>query len=138
MASKDVIFWKDAIKEEMESIMSNHTWEIVDLPPASKPIGCKWVFRRKYHTDGTLHTYKARLVPKGFRQKEGIDYFDTYAPVVRITSVRNMFSLASIYDLHVHQMDVKTAFLNGDLDEEVYMEQPERFVLPRNEHNVIN
>ena len=108
----------------------------MDLPPGSRPIGCKWVFRRKYHTDGSLQTFKARLVAKGFKQKEGIDYFDTYAPVARITSIRILFALASIYDLYVHQMDVKTAFLNGDLDEEVYMEQPEGFVLPGNEHKV--
>ena len=67
MASRDTSFWNDAIKDEMDSIMSNHTWELVNLPPASKPIGCKWLFRKKYHTDGTLHTYKARLVAKGFR-----------------------------------------------------------------------
>ena len=73
---------------------------------------------------------------KGFRQKEGVDYFDTYAPVARITSIKLLFALASIYDLCVHQMDVKTAFLNGDLDEEVWMEQPEGFVLPGNEHKV--
>ena len=125
MASRDASFWKDAIQDEMDSILSNHTWKLVDLPTASKPIGCKWVFRKKYHTDGTLHSYKARLVAKGFRQKEGIDYFDTYAPVARITSIRIIFAIASIYNLHVHQMDVKTAFLNGDLNEEVYMEQPE-------------
>jgi Fe2+ transport system protein FeoA len=136
MTSRDNIFWKDAIKDEMDSIMSNNTWELVDLPPGSKPIGCKWVFRRKYNTDGSLNTFKARLVAKGYRQKEGIDYFDTYAPVARITSIRILFALASIYDLHVHQMDVKTAFLNGDLDEEVYMEQPEGFILPGNEHKV--
>ena len=122
MASRDACFWKDAIQDEMDSILSNHTWELVDLPPASKPIGCKWVFRKKYHIDGTLHSYKARLVAKGFRQKEGIDYCDTYAPVARITSIRIIFALASIYNLHVHQIDVKTAFLNGDLNEEVYME----------------
>ena len=110
MASRDVSFWKDSIQDEMDSILSNHTWELVDLPPASKPIGCKWVFRKKYHTDGTLHSYKARLVAKGFQQKEGIDYFDTYAPVARITSIRIIFSLASIYNLHVHQMDVNCIF----------------------------
>ena len=136
MSSRDSIFWKDAINEEMDSIMFNHTWEIVDLPPGSKAIGCKWVFRKKYHTDGTLNTFKARLVAKGYRQKEGIDYFDTYAPVARITSIRILFALASIHDLYVHQMDVKTTFLNGDLNEEVYMEQPEGFVIPGNEHKV--
>ena len=136
MASRDSAFWKDAIQDEMDSIMSNHTWELVDLPHGSKPIGCKWVFKRKYNSDGTLNTYKARLVAKGFRQKEGIDYFDTYAPVARITTIRVLFALASLHNLYVHQMDVKTAFLNGDLDEEIYMEQPEGFVLTRNEHKV--
>ena len=92
------------------------------MPPESKPIGCKWMFRRKYNSDGTLNTYKARLVAKGFRQKEGIDYFDTYALVARITTIRVLFALASLDNLYVHQMDVKTTFLNGDLDEEIYME----------------
>ena len=136
MSSRDAAFWKEAINDEMDSIMSNHTWKLVDLPSGSKPIGCKWVFRMKYYTDGTLHTFKARLVAKGFRQKEGIDYFDTYALVARITSIRILFALASIHDIYVHQMDVKTAFLNGDLDEEVYMEQPEGFILLGNEHKV--
>ena len=130
MASRDVAFWKEAVNDEMDSILSNNTWMLVNLPPGSKPIGCKWVFRRKYNTDGSIQTFKARLVAKGFRQKEGIDYFDTYAPVARISSIRVIFALASIHNLIVHQMDVKTAFLNGDLDEEVYMEQPEGFVLP--------
>ncbi|RVW29758.1 Retrovirus-related Pol polyprotein from transposon TNT 1-94 [Vitis vinifera] len=125
MASRDVAFWKEAINDEMDSILSNQTWELVDLPSGSKPIGCKWVFRRKYHTDGMIQTFKARLVAKGFKQREGIDYFDTYAPVARTTSIRILFALASIHNLSVHQMDVKMAFLNGDLNEEVYMEQPE-------------
>jgi len=76
------------------------------------------------------------LVAKGFKQKEGIDYFDTYAPVARITSIRVLMALASIFDLYVHQMDVKTAFLNGNLEEEVYMEQPEGFVMSGNERKV--
>ena len=106
------------------------------MPHGSKPIGCKWVFRKKYNTNGSLQTFKAKLVAKGFKQKEGIDYFDTYAPVARITSIRVLMALASIFDLYVHQMDVKTAFLNGDLDEEVYMEQPEGFVMSGNEKKV--
>ena len=137
MASRDSAFWKDAIQDEMDSIMSN-TWEIVDLPKGSRPIGCKWVFRKKYHSDGTLNTYKARLVAKGFRQREGIDYFDTYAPVVRTTTIRVLFALASLYNLNVHQMDVKKTFLNGDLNEEVYTKQLEGFVLPRYEHKVVD
>ncbi|RVW49668.1 Retrovirus-related Pol polyprotein from transposon TNT 1-94 [Vitis vinifera] len=137
MTSRDVAFWKEAINDEMDSIMSNQTWELVNLPPGSKPIGCKWVFRRKYHTDGMIQTFKARLVAKGFKQREGIDYFDTYAPVARTTSIRILFVLTSIHNLFVHQMDVKTAFLNGDLNEEVYMEQPEGFVLLGNENKVL-
>ena len=79
-------------------------------------IGCKWAFRRKYRIDGTIQTFKIRLVAKGFRQREGIDYFDTYAPVARIASICVLIALASIYKLVVHQMDVKTTFLNGVLD----------------------
>ena len=136
MKSRDASFWREAINDEMDSLLSNNTWILVDLPPGSKPIGCKWVFRKKYATDGSVQTFKARLVAKGFRQKEGIDYFDTYAPVARITSIRVLLALASMFDLCVHQMDVKTAFLNGDLNEEVYMDQPEGFVLPGNEKKV--
>ena len=94
------------------------------------------MFRTKYNSDGTLNTYKARLVAKGFWQKEEIDYFDTYAPVLRITTIRVLFVLASLHNLYVHQMDVKTAFLNGDLDEEIYVEQSEGFLPTKNEHKI--
>ena len=136
MSSRDVAFWKEAINDEMDSLISNNTLIIIDLPPSSKPIGCKWVFRRQYNTDGSLQAFKARLLAKGFKQKEGINYFDAYAPVARITSIRVLLALASLYNLFVHQMDVKTTFLNGELDEEVYMEKPEGFVLPGNEKKV--
>ena len=86
--------------------------------------------------DGTIDKYKARLVVKGFRQKEGLDYFDTYSPVTRITSIRLLIALAAVYDLQIHQMDVKTAFLNGELEEEIYMEQPEGFIVPGQENKV--
>ena len=110
LASRDSAFWQEAVNDEIDSIMSNNTWILVDLPPGSKPIKNKWVFRRKFNFDGSIQTFKARLVAKGFAQKKGLDYFDTYAPVARITSIRILFALASINKLHVHQMDVKTAF----------------------------
>ena len=84
MASRDAAFWREAVNDEMDSILSNNNWVLVDLPPGSNTIGCKWVFRRIYKINGTIQTFKARLVAKGFRQREGIDYFDTYAPIARI------------------------------------------------------
>nr|GFA04975.1 hypothetical protein [Tanacetum cinerariifolium] len=100
-----------------------------------KQLGCRWAFRIQYHTDGSIQTFKARLVIQSFSQRQGVDYFDTDAPVARITSIRVLFALA-FYNLPIHQMDVKTAFLNGDLDKEVYMQQPEGFVLPGHENKV--
>ncbi|GAU36564.1 hypothetical protein TSUD_277700 [Trifolium subterraneum] len=134
--SRDSIFWKEAIDEEIGSIMENNTWVLSDLPPGCKPLGCKWIFKKKMKVDGTIEKFKARLVIQGFRQKEGIDYFDTHAPVARITTIRLLIALAAIHNLVIHQMNVKTAFLNGDLEEEVYMKQPEGFVMPGNEHKV--
>ena len=136
MKSQDSAFWKEAIQDEMDSIMGNKTWKLVDLPPGSKSIGCKWIFKKKMKVDGTIDKFKARLVAKGFTQKEGIDYFDTYAPVARIATIRLLIALASIHNLIIHQMDVKTAFLNGELEEEVYMQQPEGFVVPGQENKV--
>ena len=136
MASRDVAFWKEAIQSEIDSIMHNDTWELTDLPPGCKALGCKWILKRKMKVDGSIDKYKARLVIQGFRQKEGIDFFDTYAPVARISTIRLLLALAAIHDLVIHQMDVKTAFLNGDLDEEIYMKQPEGFVMPGHESKV--
>ncbi|KAL0344848.1 UNVERIFIED_CONTAM: Retrovirus-related Pol polyprotein from transposon TNT 1-94 [Sesamum radiatum] len=130
LSSPEAPFWKEAINSEIESIMQNHTWELMDLPPGSTPLGCKWILKRKYKADGSIDKYKARLVAKRFKQKEGLDFFDTYSPVTRITSIRVLIAIAALYDLEIHQMDVKTAFLNGELDEEIYMEQPEGFVVP--------
>nr|GEZ00202.1 retrovirus-related Pol polyprotein from transposon TNT 1-94 [Tanacetum cinerariifolium] len=87
----------------------------VDLPPGCKPLGYKWIFKKKIKADGTIDKYKARLVIKGFRQREGLDYFDTYSPVSRITSIRMILAISALRNLEVHQMDVKTAFLNEDL-----------------------
>ncbi|GJU05972.1 zinc finger, CCHC-type containing protein [Tanacetum coccineum] len=119
MKSQDVANWKEAINDEMDSIMGNNTWVLANLPPGCKPLGCKWIFNIKLKVDRTIEKFKARLVIQGFKQKSGIDYFDTYAPVARISTIRLLIAMASIHNLIIHQMDVKTSFLNGDLDEEV-------------------
>ena len=128
MSTPEAPMWKEVVNSEIESIMQNHTRELVDLPLGSKPLGCKWIFKRKMKTDGSIDNYKARLVAKGYKQKEGLDYFDTYSPVTRITSIHMLIAIASLHTLEIHQMDVKTTFLNGDLNEEIYMDQPEGFI----------
>nr|GEV31172.1 zinc finger, CCHC-type [Tanacetum cinerariifolium] len=127
---------REAIDDEIGSIIENNTWVLSDLPHGYKPFGCKWIFKRKMKVDETINKFKARLVIQSFRQKEGIDYFDTYAPVARMTTIRLLLALAAIHNLLIHQMDVKIEFLNGGLDEEVYMKQPKGFVMPSNEHKV--
>ncbi|GJT53186.1 zinc finger, CCHC-type containing protein [Tanacetum coccineum] len=133
---EDVAFWKEAINDEMDSIMGNNTWVLVDLPPGCKPLGCKWIFKRKLKVDETIEKLKARLVIQGFKQKSRIYYFDTYALVARISTIRLLIAIASIHNLIIHQMDVKTTFLNGDLEDEVYMNQPQGFIVPSNENKV--
>ena len=136
VTSPDAVFWKEAIKSELDSIIQNHTWELVTLPPGTKLLDTKWIFKRKFKPDGSLDKFKARLVVKGFRQKKDIDYFDTFSPVARIVTIRTLFAIASIYNLVIHQMDVKTAFLNGVLEEEIYIKQPEGCIVSGQEHKV--
>lgn len=121
-ASPDADDWKEAVRNEIDSILSNGTWELTELPFGCKPVGCKWVFKKKLRPNGTIDKYKARLVAKGYTQKEDKDFFDTYSPVARMTTIRVLFSLAASYGLLIHQMDVKIVFLNGELDEEIYMD----------------
>jgi len=128
LLSPDGVFWKEAVNDEMDSLISNKIWKLVDLPASCKTIGCKWVLRKKLKPDGTIGKFRVRLVTKGFKQKADVNFFDTFSPVTRITSIRLLISIAAIYVLKIYQMDVKTGFLNGDLDEEIYMDQPERFV----------
>uniref|UniRef100_A0A2N9HLT2 Reverse transcriptase Ty1/copia-type domain-containing protein n=1 Tax=Fagus sylvatica TaxID=28930 RepID=A0A2N9HLT2_FAGSY len=116
--------WMTAMQEEMSSMDKNNVWELVDLPPGRKTIGNKWVLKVKRKADGSIDRYKARLVAKGYTQREGIDYEDTFSPVVRFASIRLILSIVAKQDLELFQMDVKTAFLNGELDEEIYMAQP--------------
>nr|AAT44242.1 putative ubiquitin carrier protein [Oryza sativa Japonica Group] len=127
--SPDADYWKEAVRSEMDSIIANGTWEVTERPYGCKPVGCKWVFKKKLKPDGTIEKYKARLIAKGYTQKEGEDFFDTYSPVARLTTIRVLLSLAASHGLLVHQMDVKTSFLNGELDEEIYMDQPDGFVV---------
>ena len=102
----------------------------MDLPPGCKTISYKWVLHIKLKPDGTIDKYKARLVAKGFKQQVDLDFFETFSPVTRVTSIRLLIAVATIHDLKIHQMDVKTIFLNRDLDEEIYMDQPRDFVEP--------
>jgi hypothetical protein len=112
-SSLDADVWKEAVQSEMDSIMSNGTWEVVDHPYGCEPVGYKWVFKKKLRPDGTIEKYKARLVAKGYTQKEEEDYFDTYSPMARLTTIRVLLFVAASHGLLVHLMDVKTTFLNG-------------------------
>ena len=123
--------WLEAMNAEMQSMRDNQVWDLVELPPDSRAIGSKWLFKRKPDMHGKIHTYKARLVAKGYTQIEGIDYEETFSPVAMIKSIRILLAIAAYYDYEIWQMDVKTAFLNGHLSEDVYMVQPEGFVDPK-------
>lgn len=125
--SKDCEKWNSGMTEEMGSHQQNGTWELVDKPANKKVIGCKWVYKLKPDISRNFR-YKARLVAKGFSQVEGIDFTEVFAPVVKHVSIRTMLSLVANYDLELEQLDVKTIFLHGTLDEEIYMSQPEGFV----------
>ena len=128
-ASSDADDWKEAVQIEMDSILFNGTWELTERPYACKPVGCKWILKKKFKPDGTIDKYKAWLVAKAYTQKEGKDFFDTYSPIARLTTIRALIFLAASYGLIIHQMDVKTPFLNRELDEEIYMDQPDGFVM---------
>ncbi|KAK9679020.1 Reverse transcriptase (RNA-dependent DNA polymerase) [Popillia japonica] len=110
--------WHAAMKEEMDALQDNNTWIMTSLPPGKRLIGCKWVYKLKTDSEGNIQRYKARLVAKGFTQRE------TFAPVVRYESIRMLLAIAASEDLEISKFDGKTAFLNGDLEEELYMEPP--------------
>jgi len=116
--------------------MTNNTWTLIPLPIGRKPVSCKWVFKIKQGTNGEVERYKARLVARGFTQTYGVDYNETFAPVTKFTSIRCILALAALEDMEIHQMDVKTTFLNGKLEEEIYMEQLQGFVHQGGEHLV--
>ncbi|XP_075095296.1 uncharacterized protein LOC142173574 [Nicotiana tabacum] len=126
--------WVVALKSEMESMYSNQVWDLVEPPTGVKLIGCKWIYKEKRGVDGKVQTFKARFVAKGFTQKEGIDYEETFSPVAMLKSIRILLSIAAHYNYEIWQMDVKTAFLNGSLDECIYMAQAVGFIKSGNKH----
>ncbi|GJT19667.1 putative RNA-directed DNA polymerase [Tanacetum coccineum] len=123
MLDPDKVIWQGAMDEEMNSMKVNEVWIEVDPPPNAKVVRSKWLFKKKTDMDGEVHTYKARLVAKGCTQTYGIDYEETFSPVADIRAIRILIAIAAYYDYEIWQMDVKTAFLNGRLDEDIYMEQ---------------
>lgn len=118
MNRADAEEWKRAMEAEIISLNANNTWTLTDLPSGHKPIDCKWVFKMKCNESKSI-IYKARLVAKGYSQREGIDYNETYSPVVKNTSIRFLLALAVKYDLRIRQLDVVTAFFHGELQEEI-------------------
>ena len=119
--------WKRALDNEHSAHVKNNTWTLTNLPEGRKAIDCRWVFKVKYKADGSVERHKARLVAKGCSQKPSLDYEETFSPVARYTSIRSLLAIANQLNLEVHQMDVSTAFLNGELEEEIYMSQPEGY-----------
>ena len=129
--------WVQAMDEEIHSIEKNNTWEITSLPKGKKSIGVKWVYKTKYQPDGQVDRLKARLVVKGYKQKPGIDYYEVFAPVARLDTIRLVIALAAQKKWQIHQMDVKSAFLNGSLEEEVFVDQPVGYVKKGHEDKVL-
>ena len=120
----------------MVSLHDNDVWDLVELPKGQKIVGSKWVFKLKRNEDGSVQRCKARLVAQGYSQEKGLNYDETFNPVVRSESIRSVIAVASKNDLKMHQLDVTTAFLNGELEEEVYVKQPKGFVVEGQEHLV--
>ncbi|GJY49196.1 retrotransposon protein, putative, ty1-copia subclass [Tanacetum coccineum] len=123
--------WVDAMNAEMQSMMDDMIWVLVDLPPNCKTIRNKYIFKKKTDMDGNVHTYKAHLIAKGYTQTYMVDYEETFSPVADIRAIRILISIAAFNDHEIWQMDVKTSFLNGYLDEDIYMVQREGFVDPK-------
>jgi hypothetical protein len=128
--------WQKAMQEDMKSLHENHTYELVELLKGKRALKNKWVFRCKIEPNRSQPQYKARLVVNGFSQKKGIDFEEIFSPVVKMSSIKVVLDLAANINLEIEQLDVKTAFLHGDLEEEIYMEQPEGFTTRGKEHLV--
>ena len=132
---EDSIKWEQDIDDDMRSLEKNDTWVLTELPAGKRALQNKWMFRIKTEPDGKRR-FKARLVVKGYSQRKGIDYAKIFSPVVKLTSIRILLSIVASENLHLEQMDVKTTFLHGDLDKEIYMQQLEGFFVQGKEHRV--
>ncbi|KAL0295548.1 UNVERIFIED_CONTAM: Retrovirus-related Pol polyprotein from transposon RE2 [Sesamum calycinum] len=128
--------WLEAMKSEMVSMSSNQVWTLIDRPKGVRPVGCKWVYKHKIGADGEVTTFKARLVAKRYTQRPGVDFEETFSPVAMAKSIWIMLAIASWYDYEIWQMDVKTAFFNGLVEEEIYMDQPEGFTVVGEEQKI--
>ena len=124
MASEEAEQWQQAMDEEIASLMANRTWTLEELPPGLQAIPVKWVFKVKTAANGGAERYKARLVAKGYRQREGIDFDEVFAPVSKYATLRTLLAIVAAEDLELHQLDIKTAFLNGTIEEDIYLQQP--------------
>ena len=124
--------WKEATDSEIESLNAAQTWDLVPLPEKKNVVGCKWIFKVKRKADNSIDRFKARLVAQGYSQKQGIDFDEVFSPVARFSTIRIVLALSTLLDLDLHQLDVKTAFLNGSLSDEIYMQQPEGYISKEN------
>ena len=122
MLKDDKLKWEKAMQSEMDSLRKNSTWELVHLPDGKRALSCKWVYKLKVTANDGKPKYKARLVAKGFTQQQGVDFEVIFSPVVKMTTLRCVLALAARKDMELVQMDVKTTFLHGDLQEEIYMQ----------------
>ena len=136
LETPEATHWKQAADEEMEALNKVNTWKLVELPEGQKPVGCRWIFTVKTDNNGSIERYKARLVAKGYAQEPGIDFNEPFAPVVRLNTLRALLAYSVQNNVMIHQMDVTTAFLNGSLAEEVYMEQPPGYIVLEKKHLV--
>ena len=112
------------MNDEIVALERNHTWSLVPLPPGHKAIGCRWVYKIKHNSDGSVERYKARWVAKGYTQVEGVDYKETFSPIAKLTTLRCLLTIVAARKWFTHQLDVQNVFLHGNLDEEVYMSLP--------------
>ena len=137
MSSSESSKWKEGISKEVSSLIKYKVFEECELPPNKQAIGCRWLFTKKFNKEGEVERYKARLIAKGFTQKEGIDFKETFAPVMKYKTLRILLALVQHYDLELKQFDIETAFLNADLKEKVYMEIPDGLNMEKNKNKVL-